>query len=240
MEYGIQMYSIRDLAEKDLDAALRAVSEMGYKNVEFAGFHGHSAEAVRDMLDKYNLKCVATHSYMHDLVHNLEATIEYHKIIGNHNYIIPSHDLNTRARLEEFIENCNVIAPKLRAAGIELGYHNHTQEFIPRDEGYIIHTELEKRCDIFFELDTYWAYVAKLDPVAELKRLGDRVRFIHLKDGSPEGRGCSLGSGSAPVVDVIKTAIEYNHNIVVESEGLHPTGKEEVQRCMDYLKTLSF
>ena len=35
MNYGIQMYSIRDLAEKDLEGALRLVSELGYKYVEY-------------------------------------------------------------------------------------------------------------------------------------------------------------------------------------------------------------
>ena len=35
-EYGIQMYSVRDITEKDMPGALRALAEMGYKNVEFA------------------------------------------------------------------------------------------------------------------------------------------------------------------------------------------------------------
>ena len=34
---GLQLYSIRDAMEKDMDAALRAVKEMGYDCVEFAG-----------------------------------------------------------------------------------------------------------------------------------------------------------------------------------------------------------
>ena len=44
MDYGIQLYSVRDLASQDLEAALKAVSEIGYKYVEFAGFFGNSAE----------------------------------------------------------------------------------------------------------------------------------------------------------------------------------------------------
>lgn len=236
MEYGIQMYSLRDITDKDLDGALRAVSEMGYKMVEFAGFFGHSAEQVRTMLDKYGLKCSGTHSGLGDLLNDFEGTVEYHQTIGNHNYIIPGHDLSTMEKLDTFIAQCNELAPKLRARGIELGYHNHAHEFIPTDEGYEIHKELEERCDVFFELDTYWTFVAKRDPVAEMERLKSRLRCIHLKDGSPEGRGCSLGSGAAPVADVRKKALELGVTIVVESEGLDPTGKEEVQRCINFLK----
>lgn len=36
--YGIQMYSVRDIAEKDMREALKRLSEMGYRYIEFAGF----------------------------------------------------------------------------------------------------------------------------------------------------------------------------------------------------------
>ena len=36
MDYGIQMYSLRDLAQVDLKAALKKVADIGYKTVEFA------------------------------------------------------------------------------------------------------------------------------------------------------------------------------------------------------------
>ncbi len=238
MNYGIQMYSLRDITGNDLEGALKAVAEMGYKMVEFAGFFGHPAEAVKEWLDKYGLVCSGTHSGLADLVNNFDATVKYHKTIGNTKYIIPGHDLSTKEKLDAFIDACNEVAPKLRAEGIELGFHNHSGEFIPSAEGYIIHTELEKRADLFFELDCYWTFVAKLDPVATLERLGERVKCIHLKDGTPEGKGFSLGQGAAPVKAVRDYALAHNLGIVVESEGLDPTGKEEVQRCIDFLKSL--
>ena len=238
MEYGIQMYSLRDITGQDLDGALGAVAEMGYKTVEFAGFFGHSAEEVRDMLAKYNLKCSGTHSGLGELLNDFEGTVKYHKTIGNHNYIIPGHDLSTKEKLDTFIAQANELAPKLRAEGIELGYHNHSHEFYDMPEGYQIHKELEERADVFFELDTYWAYVAKKDPVAEMERLKSRLRVIHLKDGDINGHGVSLGSGTAPVAAVREKAIELGVGIVVESEGCDPTGCEEVQRCIDYLHSL--
>lgn len=35
---GLQLWSIREEAEKDLLGTIRTVSEMGYKGVQFAGF----------------------------------------------------------------------------------------------------------------------------------------------------------------------------------------------------------
>lgn len=238
MEYGIQMYSLRDLTNIDLDASLRVVAGLGYKKVEFAGFFGHTAEEVRAMLDKYNLVCSGTHTMISELANDFDGTVKFHKIIGNKKFIIPGHDLSTRTKLDEFVELCIKYQPMLKEQGIELGYHNHSHEFVDMPEGNQIHKELETRTDIFFELDTYWAYVAKLDPVATMERLKNRIKCIHLKDGSPEGIGCSLGSGSAPVAAVRAKAIEYGWDIIVESEGLNPSGTEEVSRCIGYLHTL--
>ena len=52
---GLQLFSIRDAMEKDMDATLKAVKEMGYDYVEFAGYFGKSAEEVKAILDKYGL-----------------------------------------------------------------------------------------------------------------------------------------------------------------------------------------
>ena len=47
MDYGLQLYSVRDMTDKDLDGTLKKVAEIGYRYVEFAGFFGHSAEQVK-------------------------------------------------------------------------------------------------------------------------------------------------------------------------------------------------
>ena len=62
MKYGLQMYSVRDVTDKDLAGALKKVAEMGYGIVEFAGFFGHEAAEVKAMLDEYGLECLSTHS----------------------------------------------------------------------------------------------------------------------------------------------------------------------------------
>jgi sugar phosphate isomerase/epimerase len=236
MEYGIQMYSIRDFAEKDLDAALGAVAEIGYKYVEFAGFFGHTAAEVKAMLDKYGLKVSGTHTQLAELENDFDATVRFHKEIGNTNIIVPGYDLFSKEKLDAFIEKCNMIAPALAKEGIRFGFHNHSGEFAPVD-GLIPEIELENRTDIMLELDTYWAFNAGEDPIVWMKRLHSegKLRVIHLKDGFKGGRGVALGEGEAPVAAVRALAEELGVTIVVESEGLNPTGREEVARCFKYL-----
>lgn len=125
-------------------------------------------------------------------------------------------------------------------------YHNHSNEFLPNKDGLIAFDELAERTRVDFEIDTFWAYNAGLDPIALMEKYKERIRFVHLKDGIAQDRsdekscavGLSLGSGKAPVAAVREKAIELGITMVVESEGLKPNGPEEVKRCIEYLKTL--
>ena len=237
--YGLQLYSIRDITKDDLAGALKKVAELGYKYVEFAGFFGHSAEDVKRMLDENGLVISGTHSSFEDLrPSKIVDTIAYHKAIGNHNYIIPGADLSTLAKIEDFCNVMNFAQPVLKAEGISLAFHNHSREFEIKPWGSTIHAELERRTNIDFEIDTYWAFNAGVDPIAVMERLKSRIKCIHLKDGLMGGKGLSLGQGEAPVCAVIEKACELGFTMVVESEGLDPDGISEVGRCIDFLKGL--
>jgi sugar phosphate isomerase/epimerase len=238
MKYGLEMYSVRDYTGKDMDYALREVAAMGYDFVEFAGFSDYSAETIKSLLQKYNLTVSSTHTGINDLVNNFDATVAFHKTIGNKNIIIPGADLGTKAKLDKFIDAVNAVQPKLAAEGMLLHYHNHSHEFLPNADGLIIHTELENRTKILFQIDTYWAFAAKVDPVEIITRLKDRIKVIHLKDGDGGHAGKSLGAGVAPVKAVRNKAIELGFDMVVESETLTPDGIGEAKRCIDYLRYL--
>lgn len=239
MEYGIQMYSLRDLTPKDMEGALRTVAALGYKKVEYAGFFDNTAAQIVTWMDRFGLSVSGTHTGWQELLPDKFAeTVAYHKAIGNKNIIIPGADLSTKEKLDDFIDFVNDVQPKLAAEGIQLAFHNHSREFMVSSYGQIMHEEMQKRTKLEFEIDTYWAYVAGRDPIEVMEQLKDRVRVIHIKDGTIEGKGRALGEGTAPVAAVRKKAIELGMAMVVESEGLKPTGPDEVGRCMQYLRQL--
>ena len=238
MDYGLQLYSVRDVTGTDLEGTLKKVAEIGYRYVEFAGFFGHSAEQVKAMLDNYGLIVSGIHSGFDDLDKDFAGTVKYHHAIGNTNYIVPGAPWGTTAELNETIEKMNKYKPMLAAEGIRLAYHNHDGEFKPNLDGQIAHEEMERRTDIDFQIDTFWAFVAGRDPIEVITRLKDRVHVIHLKDGLRNGQGFALGEGEAPVAAVREKAIELGMHMVVESETLQPDGISEVTRCFNYLKTL--
>jgi sugar phosphate isomerase/epimerase len=44
LSVAVQVYSVRDYAEKDMRGTLQKIKDMGYEGVEFAGLYGYSAE----------------------------------------------------------------------------------------------------------------------------------------------------------------------------------------------------
>src|SRR5438046_2699479 len=82
--FGLQLYSVRNECAKDLVGTVTAVGKMGYKAVEFAGYHGRDAKTLRKLLDDVGLKCCGTHIGLETLLGDkLPQTIEFNKILGN-------------------------------------------------------------------------------------------------------------------------------------------------------------
>ena len=216
MEYGLQLFSVRDVTERDMEGALRQVAEMGYRSVEFAGFFGHSAQEIKGWLDKYGLTASGTHTGMSELTGDkLQETIAYHQAIGCRNLIVPYESFATKGEIDAFIQRVQQVEPQLNAAGITLHYHNHDHEFKPNQDGLIPEEELLARTNLLLEVDTYWVYAAGKDPVAFLQEHKDRIRVIHLKDGKGGDACASLGQGIAPVAQVRQAAIQLGLEMVV-------------------------
>ena len=237
MQYGLQMYSVRDAAQGDLLGTLEKVGRLGYHYAEFAGFFGIPAEDVKAKLDECGMEVSSTHTGWQELTDDkIAETIKYHKTIGNGFIIIPGADLSDQKKLDDFIELVNRVQPVLANEGIKLGYHNHAHEFKTNEDGSKIYEQIKSRTKLELEIDTYWAYVGGQDPIAMMHELKDRVHIIHIKDGYQDGHGMPLGMGTAPAAQVYKTAVELGMQMVVESETCTPSGLEEARICIEFLK----
>ena len=235
--YGLQLFSVRDTLKDDFAGTLKRVAELGYKYVEPAGFYGHPAEEVKSILDENGLTVSGVHASFENLrPSNIMETIAYHKTIGNPYYIIPIADLSTLEKIEDFCSVMNFAQPILKAEGIGLAFHNHYHEFELMPWGSTIHSELERRTNIDFEIDTYWAFYAGADPIAVIERLKARIKCVHLRDGIKGVKNTALGEGDAPVRAVVEKARELGFTMVVESAGYDPDGLSEVARCINFLK----
>lgn len=239
MEYGLQLYSVRDSLTQDYYATLQAVAALGYKRVETIQVEQVTARQVRAWCDEMGLQVSGTHTGAGALSpEKLDATIQDHHALGCGLLIIPSHDLSTAAKVDDFVALVNRVQPVLAQAGITLAFHNHQTEFKANQDGQVPFEELLRRTSIRIQLDICLAYQAGQDPLALMDRLGDRLISLHLKDGTLDGKDCPLGLGTAPVKAVWEAARRKGLPLVVESETLTPSGLKEAEICMDYIRKM--
>src|SRR5579875_778573 len=137
---GLQLYSVRDLLPKDYAGTLRQLGALGYREVEAAGFYGHTAAEVRQAMDQAGLRCVSAHYALADLKPALDATIVYGQALGLQ-FIVCSSPMPrnppkgaswlqtmSAMTLEDWWWNAdqfNQIGQKVKAAGMQFAYHNH-------------------------------------------------------------------------------------------------------------------
>jgi sugar phosphate isomerase/epimerase len=70
---------------------------------------------------------------------------------------------------------------------------------------------------VLLEVDTYWAAVGGQDVAALLGRLGDRVRYLHVKDGPVVNREdfmTAVGSGRMPVAEILAASPSATWHVV--------------------------
>lgn len=235
---GLQLYSLQEIAQENMERALRLTAEMGYDMVEFAGFFGHTAKEISELLQKYGLLLYGTHTGVHELQEDtLEETIGFHKYIGNKIITIPAYPICEEGGKERLIALVNRIAPILAENGIELHYHNHSAEFLKG--GYPLYDELAEKTPLLFQLDINHIFSSGFDPLEVLRRYQGKVACLHLRDGDGlEQPPRTLGEGKVPVAQCYRYAVENGLPIVVENCCKQPDAVTSTKQSIDYLRNI--
>lgn len=184
---AVQLYSIRDDVSASLEAALRAVKEMGYDGVEFAGLYDNDPGEVRKLCAKYELVPISAHVPLNDMVADPEKVIGDYAEIGVKYIAVPYLQEDRRPGTpgwEKTIEDIKRCAEVAKAHGIEMLYHNHDFEFIRIDGKYALDMLYDAiPADLLkTELDTCWVNVAGENPAAYIRKYTGRAPVVHLKD----------------------------------------------------------
>lgn len=181
---ALQLYSLREMAEKDLPDVLRKVADIGYKGVEFAGLYGNDPKELRELLDSLGLTVCSSHCDM-PTKENYEKIAETESELGNKKIIsgVGPNDLASADDAKRVAEKFMVANELLKPYGMQFGFHNHWWEFAKVGDEYIYDILLREAPDVFSELDVYWCAFAKADPVAIIKKYSSRLPILHIKDG---------------------------------------------------------
>lgn len=186
----------------DFHRTLARVADIGYREVEFAGYFGRPAEEVRAALDGVGLTAPAGHFPLGDLERRWDETLAFAIAVGHRHIVLPwlpADRRSTLASYRELARLCNEFGRRCRDAGLAFAYHNHDFEFSPL-EGMVPYDVFTSETDpdlVKLELDLYWIRKGGLDPLSYFARYPGRFPFVHLKDsaGPPDERMVDVGSG---------------------------------------------
>lgn len=211
MPVGIQLYTLRDVIEKDLPGTLEAVSEIGFKNVEAYGFDGKffsiPARDFRKMCADLGMAITSTHCGI--TAKNAQMFTEKAAEAGLKYIVLPSmygRPEKTPDDFKKVAEEMNQIGEITKKSGIQFGYHNHNFEF-RQMEGKLPYDILLAETDpdlVTFEMDIYWVEKGGQDPLQYIEKHPGRFQLWHVKDLGNDGETCIVGNGRIKFKDILR------------------------------------
>jgi sugar phosphate isomerase/epimerase len=261
---GIQMWTVKGEAEKDLEGTLRKLYALGFREIEFAGYYGKTAADIGKLLKSIGLTPVSTHAGADLIASSGEQVIADAKTLGL-KYIICSSPMSdaAKAKLEwakkmdaldagDWKLNAdlfNKFGKQVKAAGLQFGYHNHHVEF-KKFDGKTGFDTLFASTDpqlVKIELDVGWAVAASQDPVAIIDKYRDRIVALHVKDigkldpDPHKATTVAVGEGTIDWKKVIAHAHGYGtkHYFYEQEEPYTRPIMDSAKISADYLSKLT-
>jgi sugar phosphate isomerase/epimerase len=209
-DLAIQLYTVRAALARDLDATLEDLASIGFRTVEAFDLATYG-ERLAAALPRFGLTCAAVHAGVLD---DLDGSLERARGVGAGLVIQPWTEPARWERADDvraIAEGLNRAATVAAGHGLRIGYHNHHFELASRIDG---RHALELFADalapeVVLEIDAYWAYAGGADVPALVRRLGERVAALHLKDGDGSldtSHQVAAGRGVVPLLEVVAAA----------------------------------
>ncbi|MCY7379308.1 MAG: sugar phosphate isomerase/epimerase [Gemmatimonadaceae bacterium] len=248
---GLQLYSLRDDARRDLERTLADIAAAGYRDVELLGSFNNFGMApvrVREILQRNGLRAPSTH-VSGTALDDLERQLDDAQTLGHQHLIVASLPIKGTPTLDDYrrwADRLNDAGRRARTRDIWVGFHNHAGDFTLVD-GMVPYDLLIERTDPSFvrmQLDTGNLAMAGRDPLDYIRRFGNRYWSFHIKDVPQLGatHDTDLGKGVLDFRRLLASIDNIDRKFLFVEQETYPTGTplESVTRGYAYLSTLEF
>jgi sugar phosphate isomerase/epimerase len=249
---GVELYTVRNVIEKDPAATLKAIQDIGYAEVEAIYA---SLEKIWPALKETSLKPVSVHvdtAIFMEGGSKLDSAIADVKQRGFSFIVVPyiaPKDRGGADMFKKLADTLNTAGEKAKANGLTLCYHNHAFEFAPvgGTTGLEMLMSGTQKDLVSLEMDVFWVSVAGHDPVQLLKTYSGRVKLLHLKDKAkgtptqynenvPKTAFKEVGSGSIDIPAVLAAADAAGvENYFVEQDATPGDPIASLRKSYQYL-----
>jgi sugar phosphate isomerase/epimerase len=252
---GLEIYSLRREAERDLPGTLAMIRSFGFDEVEVSSLYGHGAAEFRQLLDKNSLKATSMMAEHDGLAREIDSVAADAHTLGAE-FVVCGTIPHKKKHLtdEECVraaEDLNRWGEKLLGAGLHCCYHTHGIEFDRSADGTVFDTLVQHSDEKFinFEMDIFWIVFAYQDPVKLLHQYPGRFPLMHVKDirngtvlgGSPgdvlEEDSVPLGKGIVNIPAALRAAQETGvRHYYIEDEAVDAKG--QIPESLRYLESI--
>ena len=245
---SVQLYTVRDLTAKDFAGTMKQVAQIGYTQVELAGYGNlTSAAEAKKALDDAGLKLSGAHAPLDRLEKELDKVMEESDALGNKLIICPWLAEDRRkdaAAWKQIGQTLNRIGRALHERGFDFAYHNHSFEYQKFDGKYGLDI-LFDNCDAHLvkaEIDVYWVKHGGEDPVERLNKMCDRVIALHLKDmaAGADRQFAEVGAGILDFKGILNVAAKngVRYGAVEQDNTYGRPPLESIKTSFENLKKL--
>ncbi len=252
--FGLEIYSLRREAEKDLPATLAMIRKLGFRELEVGGFYGRTAAEFQRLLQQNGLRATSMMADYERLGRALDSVAADAHAIGAEYVVastIPHKKRISAESMTRAIDDFGKWGEKLSASGLHLCYHTHGVEFDNSPEGSLFDTLVQRTNPkhVNFEMDIFWIVYAFQDPAKLLHKYPGRFPLMHVKDirkgtklgGSPgdvlEEESVPLGAGIVDIPAALRAARETGvRHYYIEDEAVNAT--EQIPESLKYLRTV--
>jgi sugar phosphate isomerase/epimerase len=242
---GMQLYTVRSLTAKDLAGALAQLAKIGYKEVEFAGYQGHSAADVRAMLDQNGLAAPSAHIDLPKIETEADTTFADAKVVGHRWITVPSLPRGPRQTVDDWKKiaaRFNAAAKKVNDAGFKFAFHNHNDVFRKAGEELPIDILMHETDPalVSYQMDVYWVVNGGGNPVELLGKYPGRFKMLHLKDsmGAPDHKMADVGAGTIDFKTILARSKGVENYFVERDDPTDPM--VSAAASFNYLSHLEF
>jgi len=243
---GIQMWTVRTLAAKDLAGTLGQLAAMGFKEVELENFYKRPPAEWRDLLRQNGLVAPSSHVTVEAIETRPDQTFADAHTVGVEWLTmrsLPRGPHQTADDWKRVADQFNHAAARAKEAGFRFAFHNHNDVFRAA-EGAVPIDILMKETDaalVNFEMDCYWAVSGGADPVALLGKYPGRFKMLHIKDGRPpydDASQTDVGKGAIDFKPILAKAHGIEHYFTESDSAADPMAF--AANAYKYLSTLEF
>ena len=242
---GLQLYTVRNEMQSNVDDTLKRVAAVGYKQVEFAGLFGHPAAQVRRTLDHLGLSAPSMHVPFETMTAGWDGVLGDALELGCRLVVIPSIPDALRKTLDDYRRVADQFNRAAEAAAkMELGfaYHNHAVDFAPLERRLPFDVLLEASDPqlVRIELDLYWIERAGQDPYRYFNRWPGRCKLVHIKDslGAPDHQITEVGAGIIDWPPLLASARAEGVEYFFVEQDVSKKPLASIRTSFSYLKKL--